>query len=42
MPSTQPNRNGTADELRFGDSKMKIVAVIGTVLSAAATAIGSR
>ena len=39
-PMTQPIRNGSAERDRFGDSRMKIVAMIGTELSATATANG--
>ena len=37
----QPTRNGSAARFLFGDSKIKIITVIGTELRATATAIGS-
>ena len=40
-PSTQPTRNGRADWLRLSDSRMRIVAMTGTELKAAATPMGS-
>jgi hypothetical protein len=40
-PITQPTRKGSAARPRFGDSKIKIVTVKGTELSATAKAIGS-
>ena len=40
VPSTHPERKGRAVVLRLSESRMKIVAVIGTVLSADATASG--
>jgi hypothetical protein len=40
-PVTQPRRKGSAARLRLGDSKIKMVTVIGTELNATATAIGS-
>jgi hypothetical protein len=41
-PVTQPTRKGTAARVRLGESKIKIVTVIGTELIATATAIGSN
>jgi hypothetical protein len=38
VPSTHPERKGRAVAFRLSESRMKIVAVIGTVLSAAAAA----
>ena len=40
-PDHPPVRKGSAARFRFGDNKIKIVTVMGTVLSATATAIGS-
>ena len=40
-PITHPMRKGSAALFRLGDSKIKMVTVMGTVLSATATAIGS-
>src|SRR6478752_1606687 len=40
-PATQPIRNAAPEMFRFGESRIKIVAVIGTELNATATAIGS-
>ena len=40
-PSTDPTRNGTADLFRWSDNRMRIVAMIGTELNAAATPMGS-
>lgn len=42
MPNTQPMRKGIAVVFRFGDSRIRIVAVIGTELIAIARASGSR
>ena len=40
-PATQPIRKAAPEMFRFGDSRIKIVAVIGTELKATATAIGN-
>ena len=39
-PMTHPIRNGRDERERFGESRMKIVAMIGTELRATATANG--
>ena len=40
-PITHPTRKGSAARFRLGESKIKMVTVMGTELSATATAIGS-
>jgi hypothetical protein len=40
MPTAQPTRNGSAARERLGESRMKMLAMTGTELRAAASAIG--
>ena len=40
-PTTHARRKGRADVFRLSDRRMRIVAMIGTELKAAATAMGS-
>ena len=40
MPTTHPIRNGSAEWFRFGESRMRMVAMMETELTATATAMG--
>src|SRR5215203_6185246 len=42
IPITHPSRNGNADAFRLGENKIMVMTMIGTELTARATAIGSK